>query len=166
MAVSGDRDGVGMVWDLQTGKLTPMGSTLNRNLFASLFDIHTGAARGKLQGHKGHLTSVGWLRSGPGLPSNADLILTGAQDGHIRAWDARMKTCVANVGAHEHPEGTGAVGEIRSTTVDGHDSLDPNAGSDLVITAGADKGVCVLDPRASFNVVHRFTEHRYVRKET
>eukprot|EP01138_Halocafeteria_seosinensis_P008942 gb/GECG01009139.1/.p1 GENE.gb/GECG01009139.1/~~gb/GECG01009139.1/.p1 ORF type:complete len:576 (+),score=67.05 gb/GECG01009139.1/:1-1728(+) len=138
MAVSGDRDGVGMVWDLQTG-----------------------SSKGKLLGHKGHLTAVGWLRSGPGLPSDADLILTGAQDGHVRAWDCRMKNCVANIGAHAHSSGTGAVGEIRSTTVSGGtDPTDPGTGSDFVVTAGADKGVCVLDPRKGFEVAHTFTEHR------
>lgn len=88
LAVSGDRDGVGYVWDLSVGK-----------------------SMGRLTGHKGHLTSVCWLP--PGHASNTTaLAVTGAQDGHVRVWDVRARRQVANLPAHTSAGGSGAVTDM------------------------------------------------------
>jgi WD40 repeat protein len=157
--VTGDRDGVGRVWRL-----------------------HDGVEEGALKGHKGHMTAVAWLRGDAGrdggeegAPSSAgstgggDLVVTGAQDGHVRVWDVRSHECVANVGAHA-TTGSGAVGDICIARVGplpshGEGGGGSGGGGDggsetVIVTSGADRRVCVLDPRAGFTVRHTFTEHR------
>ena len=124
--VTGDRDGMGYVFDMVTGKTV-----------------------GRLKGHKGHLTSVAWVSHG-----GTWLVLTGAQDGHVRVWDVRAKAQVANVEVHVGAEGAGAVSDMACTapTVTG--------GVSLPVTSGADKSVNVLDPRAGWAPLHRMEEHK------
>jgi WD40 repeat protein len=154
--VSGDRDGVANVWRL-----------------------HDGVVEGALRGHKGHLTACAWVPADAGADDEtgaggggggssstsasgglggANLVVTGAQDGHVRVWDVRTRECVANVGAHASESGSGAVGDICVARSGGSGGGGPS--ETVLVTAGADRRVCVLDPRAGFSVRHAFTEHR------
>lgn len=85
--VSGDRDGMGYVFDMVAGKTI-----------------------GRLKGHSGHLTSVAWAQQG-----GTWLTVTGAQDGHVRVWDVRAKAQVANVEVHVSDAGAGAVSDMAAT---------------------------------------------------
>lgn len=158
--VTGDRDGVANVWRL-----------------------HDGVCVGSLRGHKGHLTACAWLAdpvavdadgTGAGAASGTgsdagNLIVTGAQDGHVRVWDVRTRSCVANIAAHASPSGSGAVGDIAVARVSSplpaassaSQSAAASASSEpLVVTSGADKRICVLDPRKGFEVRTAFTVHK------
>ncbi len=72
----------------------------------------------------------------------------------MRVWDIRARREVANVAAHTSDRGSGAVGAIQPS------ACREGAGSGLIVTAGADRSLAVLDARAGFTVAHRFTEHR------
>jgi WD40 repeat protein len=158
-AASGDRDGVAAVWRMHDGEL-----------------------EGMLRGHRGHLTSCAWLpadaargsgaggegdddgggASAGGSVGGSDLVITGAQDGHVRIWDVRSKACVANIPAHASSGGSGAVGDIAVARVaPGESAVSGAIGSEtVVVTAGADKRICILDPRAGFEVRSVLTDHR------
>jgi len=123
-----------------------------------VWDLETGKLQRSLKGHKGHVTAVEWFVS-PGTGedeaaagASTPLVLTGAQDGHLRVWDLRSESCVANLATHTSDSGSGAVGAIRSTAL--------ASGMDKVVTFGADKAVVVHDPRAGFAEAWRWTEHR------
>lgn len=180
---SGDRDGVCMFWDVESGK------------------------EYKLAGHKGHITALRWVPPAPthwtsstfdgtapsergrddppsaeaGVdledmdafgnpvsppPSSASaggctaplsgLLLSGAQDGCLRVWDTRAKSCVQTMGCHVTTEGTGAIGDISiaytpPTTTQGSETL--------LVTAGADRSICVVDPRR-WRARHVIQDHR------
>jgi WD40 repeat protein len=136
--VSGGREGAAVAWDLTRG-----------------------ARVGRMAGHEGHVTAVAAL-SGAGaneaasVGADAALFATGGQDGHVRVWDVRGKRAVANVAAHTTPEGAGAVGDIVYAAGNGGDLTAGN----VLVSAGADAAVCVLDPRRGFQVRARFEEHR------
>ncbi len=110
---------------------------------AIAWDLNTAQPISKLSGHKGHVTVVHFL-----LAESNSLFLTGAQDGHVRVWDVRDRKAVANIAAHTSSRGAGALAGIEST---------PDGST--VVTAGADKNVCFLDPRAGFRVRARATDH-------
>jgi hypothetical protein len=151
LAASGDRDGIICAWRL-----------------------HEGSAATALRGHKGHLTALAWMAadvagagaggsagaagaagtdlSAGGPFGGADLLVSGAQDGRVRVWDLRAAAAVANIGCHASAEGAGAIGDISVTSPSGADTV--------VVTAGADRRVCVLDPRAGFLPRSTFSEHR------
>lgn len=131
LAASGDRDGVACAWDCVAGR--PLAT---------------------LRGHRGHLTAVEWFAGDADAGAAPPLLCTGAQDGHVRIWDLRSAAPVANTAVHTAAAGSGAVSEMRAAAPG-----DGLAGG-LVVTIGADKSVCALDPRAGFAVLHRFTEHR------
>jgi len=61
--VSGDRDGLCVLWDLNAGKQSR-----------------------KLTGHKGHITASKWCNFKGFMDG---LVVTGAQDGYIKIWDPR-----------------------------------------------------------------------------
>lgn len=121
--VSGGRGGLAIAWDLESGKKL-----------------------GVLKGHKGHVTSVTWY-----CEEDTNVFLSGAQDGCVRIWDLRAKKAVANVPAHVHDNGTGAVAGIESTLTQKND---------VIVSAGADREIAVIDPRAGFEMVDRFTDHK------
>ena len=114
---------------------------------AIAFDLTTAQPIGSLKGHKGHITAVEWL-----CHDDEPLFLTGAQDGHVRVWDLRVRQEVANVAAHTGEKGSGAVGALKSAA--------GPAGSCAILSSGADCKVCVLDPKMGFNVRTRFAEHK------
>jgi len=151
VVASGDRDGVFKLWDGAAG----------REVLS-------------LAGHKGHATAVAWMVPLAGVPPapaagatpaatawashpwNGDLLLTGAQDGHLRVWDVRARATAANVECHVTDAGAGAVGDIAVAHV-------PTGGGGaeaLIVTAGADRTVAVCDPRRGFAPRFRFREHR------
>jgi WD40 repeat protein len=157
LALTGDRDGVAKVWD-----------------------IGAGACVGTLTGHRGHLTAATWMSNatvfgsaqtevaaGRGVTDDAlaSVALTGAQDGHLRVWDARAGRSQFNLELHSSTEGSGAIGDIAVTQCPTNGMAAFEAGAmdggyeTLVVTAGADKTICVLDPRMGFAERHRFTEH-------
>jgi len=121
--VSGDREGVLKTWDVEVGQCT-----------------------GALQGNKGQTSALGWL-----LDDTANVVLSGAQDGHLRVWDARAGPAPQHQ-LHVHPGG--AVTDVKSTFF--HDLARGN----LVVTAGADQTLRVLDPRASFHTLHLIKDHK------
>merc|ERR1712032_1329140 len=105
-----------------------------------------------LKGHKGHITAMLGLpdscaccgendgeaaTSAHGGRGGLSLIATGAQDGHIRIWDLRQKLNTFNMAAHPG----GAVNELGVTL---------GKSSPVVVSAGADGRVLVLDPRRGF----------------
>jgi len=186
-----------------------LAATSNRNGVACVWRLHEGAAAATLRGHKGHLTACAWLPADVGgegagaggeggegegggrgagtsagaSTGGADLVVTGAQDGHVRVWDLRSSACVANVAAHASDQGSGAVCDIAFASVsplsNGGDgggeggggasspsdaaaaAMRAGPGSEsLIVTSGADRRICVLDPRAGFRVRAAFAEHR------
>lgn len=141
----------GPVLELTMGLGTAV--TGGRDGVAIAWDLETATAITELRGHKGHVTAVEWFAD-----DDANVFLSGAQDGHVRVWDLRTKREVANVAAHTSDRGSGAVGCITSTAATDTSAL----GSNVVVTAGADAQVAVLEPRAGFSLAHKFTEHKCV----
>lgn len=106
-----------------------------------------------IKAHRGHVTCVlhWYTKSEEDQQSAAALssstFMTGGQDGIIKVWDARGEGCLHRIECHASADrGTGAVSCLIQT-------------GDLIATAGADKRVCVLEPRASFRPLHVFEEH-------
>jgi WD40 repeat protein len=114
---------------------------------AIAWDLETCTSIGEMSGHSGHVTSVAWFTN-----SDMNVFLTGAQDGRVRVWDIRARREIANIPAHTTPAGSGAVGCIESSCT---------GVEDVIVSAGADKKLAVLDPRAGFDVVTSFDGHKY-----
>lgn len=86
------------------------------------------------------------LASAEGL---GDLFLSGGQDGMVRVWDLRSEECLYALPCHTSKGlGTGALAGIKITT------------GGLVVTGAADRRICVLEPRMSFQTVNVFEDHR------
>ncbi|CAD7705357.1 unnamed protein product [Ostreobium quekettii] len=118
MVATGDRGGSVIVWEVSQG----------------------GPAWRLKNIHKGHITAIAILHDVPGHGA-PPLILTGGQDGTVRAWDPRQKNHVAKNTLHSNDKGRGAVGAIIGGS---------GAFGGLVITCGADKTLKLLDPRSGF----------------
>ncbi|CAD7927120.1 unnamed protein product [Amoebophrya sp. A120] len=103
--LSGDRSGVCKLWDLGRARSSTTGTCIQT-----------------LTGHKGHITALQDMACSPPRPEEessqpqsaampatptSTLFLTGAQDGHVRAWDPRQARCAHNFALH-----TGAVNNI------------------------------------------------------
>lgn len=127
--ISGGRDGLACLWDVERGELSR-----------------------ELRGHKGHVTSVTWAAETGG----ESVVISGAQDGCVRVWDTRAERCVATIAAHTSEEGSGAIAALAPTMAPAK-VVEP-IGGNVVVSAGADKSVCALDPRASWEPLHRWTE--------
>ncbi|KAG7394202.1 hypothetical protein PHYBOEH_005541 [Phytophthora boehmeriae] len=100
--------------------------------------------------HRGHATSV--LGSQNGAEDSVGCCyFSGGQDGAVKVWDTRQKSATHSLELHIDPRSSkaGAVGFLREP------SQDPN----VLITAGADGVINVLDKRQSYGVLHSFTEH-------
>jgi WD40 repeat protein len=111
--------------------------TGDRNGAVRVWDVTRGVELASLSGHKGQISAMA------AVPGEDPLLLTGAQDGTVRVWDMRARTCAHRVEAHPG----GAVTEIKVS-------------AGLVVTAGADKRLGVLDPRNGFQPARYMTSHR------
>jgi F-box/WD-40 domain protein 7 len=153
---TGDRDGEVRVWDAERGSCSAT-----------------------LSGHRGHVTALAWFTPHPGwgpdpgsvdpsapgaasIPTHADILFSGAQDGHFRGWDLRARSPLVNVELHASAAGAGALGSIAVAHVP---TATPGSSwgggtETLVVTAGADRTLCVLDPRRGFAPRFRMAEHR------
>ena len=108
-----------------------------------------------LGSHRGHTTAISSFHHAASAASSASprspspLLISGGQDGHVKVWDVRAKAAaVADVAAHCSEAGSGAVHSVRTCSE-----------LQLVVTAAADKGVCVLEPRRSFAPLYRLDAH-------
>ena len=108
-----------------------------------------------LGSHHGHTTAIcsfhhATSATSPTSPHNpSPLLISGGQDGHVKVWDVRAKAAaVADIAAHCSEAGSGAVHSVRICSE-----------LQLVVTAAADKGVCVLEPRRSFAPLYRLDAH-------
>ena len=72
--------------------------------------------------------------------------MSGGQDGVLRIWDARAQSSAYRVECHASERGTGAISCVEPA-------------GQLLATAGADRRVCVLEPRSSFRVLYTFEDH-------
>lgn len=120
----------------------------DRSGVVRVWDTGAGMPVAELNGHAGHITSLCWME---------DLLLSGAQDGHVRVWDVRARAPVANIAAHATATGSGAVGDIAVSEAAASETAEA---APLVVTAGADKRMCVLDPRAGWDVRATLPGHR------
>ncbi|KAK3274482.1 hypothetical protein CYMTET_17334 [Cymbomonas tetramitiformis] len=112
-----------------------------------IWDGGSGQVTNKLGAHQGHITAIEWVTAGV---AGEALLLTGGQDGYLRAWDPRQKQCAMEQALHVvQGKGSGAVGTIRSCSASG-----------TVVTAGADCRIQVTDPRMGLQPRHTFTEHK------
>eukprot|EP00644_Phytophthora_capsici_P000510 jgi/Phyca11/540405/estExt2_Genewise1Plus.C_PHYCAscaffold_40937 len=95
--------------------------------------------------HRGHTTSV------LGSQSEEKEFFSGGQDGAVKVWDSRQKGVTFSLEIHTDPRSgkAGAVGFLR----------EPAGDTNVLITAGADGVINVLDKRQSYGVLHSFTEH-------
>lgn len=140
LLASGDRSGEAVVWDLQTGQ----------------------PKRAPFAAHRGHVTAMDAASPGDGAAGSAGtLLVSGGHDGCIRVWDVRVgggrPTAAGGGGAERHvleAKGahTGAVNELKWHTLP--------SGAQLLVSAGADKRLCLFDPRRSLQLVRECTEHR------
>jgi len=134
--ISGSRDGSVMIYDLN--------ATRNPVRF---FDCK----------RAGHVTSVATFQA---QGSGISIYLSGHQDGCVRLWDLRTKNNipVVKIGCHAYKDGrVGAVGKIVCSNA--HSELE-HLGGNVIVTAGADASVCVLDPRSSLKPCIRFSHHK------
>ncbi|KAK1931280.1 F-box/WD repeat-containing protein 7 [Phytophthora citrophthora] len=101
--------------------------------------------RKHVNAHRGHTTSV------LGSQCEENEFFSGGQDGAVKVWDSRQKGATLSLEIHTNPRSgkAGAVGFLREP------AGDPN----VLITAGADGVINVLDKRQSYGVLHSFTEH-------
>eukprot|EP00793_Prasinoderma_coloniale_P000805 PRCOL_00003955-RA len=118
-----------------------------------LWEIGVEAAASMFGGaHQGHVTALQWLHGGGGARSES-VLLSGGQDGRIRAWDPRVRpraALVAELEGHATPKGAGAVGDLRRLA---------GAGTGMAFaSSGADGAVRTWDARV-WGAVHTWREH-------
>lgn len=108
-----------------------------------LWQIGAESAARMLSGaHQGHVTALQWLHGDRKEWDSSSLLLSGGQDGRIRALDPRVRpsgALVAEVEAHVTAKGAGAVGDLRRLAGAG-------AGMSFA-SAGADGAVRTWDAR-------------------
>ena len=182
MAITGDRLGGLILWDLST--YSPI-----RNI---------------AKGHRGSITSLLSLShcssDDEGIEIGPELFLSAGVDGIVRLWDPRVKgpRSALEIPAHAgisnsiipnnsggklitggrgsgsgsgrgsggsgSGSGTGTGGKvgIAAAAIACMATLTPKGGGDIsgVVTGGADSTVCLLDARMSFQVVERWEHHR------
>jgi WD40 repeat protein len=186
LAATGDRDGVACVWRLHEGAAVATLRGHKGHLTACAWlpadvareDVGGSGGFDEDRGGGGSGSAVVGATSAAASAGGADLVVTGAQDGHVRVWDLRSSACVANVAAHASDKGSGAICDIAVASVSplGSDGGGGGGGGDsaaagaatragpgsesLIVTSGADRRICVLDPRAGFRVRTVFAEHR------
>ncbi|KAJ7541580.1 hypothetical protein O6H91_10G065900 [Diphasiastrum complanatum] len=171
-AVSSSYDTTLMIWDvsasvgkpvgrLEGHKAAVMGFTMSsrqqslvsgcRNGAVILWDGGIGSAVLHCKNaHSGHVTALESLEDDGCL---GDIFLTGGQDGVLQVWDFRARAPIHTASLHKSTKGTGALSCIAVCK-------GAACGCPLVVTAGADRTLKVLDPRSSFNIMHTILDHR------
>lgn len=144
-AISGDRKGGLVMWDLTIGT----------------------ALRQVTAGHRGSVTQLHAMGSAlreDGAESGSHMFLSAGVDGMVRLWDGRDNSQKAAV---EIPAHATIITENGRTGISGAAisclaQLAPRGGGSLsgIVTGGADSIVCLLDARMSFGVVERWAHHR------
>jgi hypothetical protein len=86
-AVSGDRSGHAMLWDLASGECT-----------WALKNVH-----------KGHITALAWADAAGGNEAWEGCFASGGQDGRLRLWDPRSHSNPAKLELHTNDAGKGAL---------------------------------------------------------
>lgn len=87
LAVSGDRSGNVMLWDLGAGE----GTWAMKSI------------------HQGHVTALAWADPSGGLDAWAGCFASGGQDGRLRVWDPRNHSNPTKLDLHSNESGKGAV---------------------------------------------------------
>eukprot|EP01012_Entosiphon_sulcatum_P050046 TRINITY_DN68800_c0_g1_i1.p1 TRINITY_DN68800_c0_g1~~TRINITY_DN68800_c0_g1_i1.p1 ORF type:complete len:516 (-),score=31.20 TRINITY_DN68800_c0_g1_i1:32-1579(-) len=111
-----------------------------------VWDVAAGTAVAELAGCRGQVSGLAFHHDA------AHVVVGGAQDGYLRIWDTRAGGAPQH-SIHLHPGG--AVTNIRSTFFS-----QQQAAGNLIVTAGADRALNVVDPRNSFSVLHHITDHK------
>ncbi|WIA20909.1 hypothetical protein OEZ85_005253 [Tetradesmus obliquus] len=127
---TGDRKGGLMCWDLDTGS----------------------SSWGVAAAHQGHITALAWSAAAANTPeqhlgcsSSSCFVISGGQDKVVRVWDGRTGSCSAEQTVHADKKGKGAVGNIVTGL---------GSSGNLVVTAGADMTLRVLDAAQSYKPIH------------
>lgn len=131
---TGDRKGGLMCWDLEAGS----------------------SSWGVAAAHQGHITALAWSTAAAaaaantpeqqlGCSSSSCCVISGGQDGVVRVWDGRTGSCSAEQTVHADKKGKGAVGNIVTGL---------GSSGNLVVTAGADMTLRILDAAQSYKLIH------------
>eukprot|EP01062_Namystynia_karyoxenos_P050724 TRINITY_DN39591_c0_g1_i1.p1 TRINITY_DN39591_c0_g1~~TRINITY_DN39591_c0_g1_i1.p1 ORF type:complete len:480 (+),score=152.06 TRINITY_DN39591_c0_g1_i1:86-1525(+) len=96
---------------------------------------------------RGQCSALGWFGDG-----QQELVMAGDQTGRLRVWDLRTGA----VAVHEATLHPGGALTAAKTTF----ARDPAHGPNYIVTAGADKRMQVVDPRAGFAPVHELEGHK------
>lgn len=153
---SGDRGGAAALWDASSASLVAKWDGAHRGHCVSACFVDAGpggCSSHESPGAEEEAESPGGAYSShhPGSSSAPPLLLTGGQDGAVRAWDARQRRPAAETWAHARAGGAGAASELKQLRPGARGA--PADGFARVASAGADGRVCALDPRAGFAVV-------------
>jgi WD40 repeat protein len=103
------------------------------------WDINTCQNWKTMKSHKAQITAMDPV-------AEFQTLMTGSLDGQISLWDMRSGEEI-QILSNLHPGG--AINSICHSSAAG-----------LVITAGADRAIKVLEPRKSFGVLYKFTDHK------
>jgi hypothetical protein len=107
------------------------------------WDLQSGRARAQpVAAHRGHVTAMAAAEPGGGFVS-------GGHDGAVRLWDLRAGARPALELRDAH---VGAVNELRWHVLP--------TGCPVLVSAGADRRLRVLEPRRALQAVHTCSEHR------
>ncbi len=137
LVCSGGRDGIGCLWDINTGKLIVV-----------------------LEEHQAPMSCIRALtdddgtddRRGARTPTDGtNVLITGGLDGAVCVWDLRTSGLVHKIEAVR-----GSVNDIKIT----NPADTPKEPSPQIIVAGSDKSIRVLDPRGGFKVSREMKEHK------
>ncbi|WIA41200.1 hypothetical protein OEZ86_004815 [Tetradesmus obliquus] len=131
--VTGDRKGGLMCWDLEAGS----------------------SSWGVAAAHQGHITALAWSTAAAAAAntpeqhlarnSSSCCVISGGQDGVVRVWDGRTGSCSAEQAVHADKQGKGAVGNIVTGL---------GSSGNLVVTAGADMTLRILDAAQAYKPIH------------
>ena len=144
-AISGDRKGGIIMWDLTTGA----------------------ALRVISSGHRGSITQLlatGGVSNEDGSESGSHMFISAGVDGMVRLWDVRddNKKPVLEVPAHASIITEGGRTGMSGAAISCLAPLSTRGGGPIpgVVTGGADSIVCLLDSRMSLSIVERWEHHR------
>lgn len=109
-----------------------------------LWDVTAGSSLAKLTTVGGQIGALGYL-----CDDSNNIALAGDQSGTLSAWDFRASGATPIFQSKLHPGGV--LSGIKSSQM---------TSSNVIVTAGADKRILVMDPRNMAEPLNCFTEHR------